>query len=69
LSVLFRQHEKWSEAQYLSAKEITIDSKGKDVPYQIDGDPGGVLPLQISISPRRIQMLLTDQMQDRIDAN
>lgn len=67
LSVLFRQHEKWSEAQYLSAKEIKIESKGKEVPFQIDGDPGGVLPLKISISSKRIKMLLTDEMKKKIE--
>jgi diacylglycerol kinase family enzyme len=30
----------------------------KDVPFQIDGDPGGVLPLEIEVLPSRLTLLV-----------
>ncbi len=39
-----------------------IDHNGRplDVPYQIDGDPGGVLPLTIEVLPARITLLVPE---------
>jgi diacylglycerol kinase family enzyme len=30
------------------------------VPYQLDGDPGGVLPVEITILPQRVRLLVTE---------
>lgn len=39
-----------------------IDHNGHtlDVPFQIDGDPGGVLPLSIDVLPGRLMLLVPD---------
>lgn len=31
----------------------------QDVPYQIDGDPGGLLPVEVSSVPERLQVVVT----------
>ncbi len=37
-----------------------LDANGNplEIPFQIDGDPGGVLPLEISVLPGRLQLLV-----------
>ena len=38
------------------AKTIRIESD-VDVPYQMDGDPGGVLPVEIEVLPQRVTLV------------
>lgn len=42
---------------YTNAKSIRIAS-GNDVPVQVDGEPGGHLPLEIEMFPRQIPFLI-----------
>lgn len=39
---------------------VPIDDNGRpwDIPYQLDGDPGGVLPLSIEVLPARLRLLV-----------
>ncbi len=39
-----------------------IDNNGRtlDVPYQLDGDPGGLLPLKIEVLPARLTLLVPE---------
>ncbi len=45
-------------AQILRGRRFTIWSDNVSEPYQVDGDPGGVLPVDIRLSRRR-QILMT----------
>jgi len=38
---------------------VRIESDG-EVPYQLDGDPGGVLPVEIAAMPGRMCALVTE---------
>jgi diacylglycerol kinase family enzyme len=40
------------------ARRIRIESDQPGVPYQLDGDPGGVLPLDIEVLPERVTLLV-----------
>lgn len=71
---LFKEGSLWSGLRYLAgvalgthqslqdfarfrAQRVRIESAGA-VPYQLDGDPGGYLPVEIDILPRRLTVLV-----------
>ncbi len=56
--VLLGQHRSWRDVVTVKASEVRIESDA-EVPYQLDGDPGGSLPVTISILPRRLTLLVS----------
>jgi diacylglycerol kinase family enzyme len=38
-------------------RRIRIDSDA-EVPFQLDGDPGGTLPVEIEVLPQRLNMIV-----------
>ena len=56
--VVLGQHQAMEDFFQARSAELKIESKAK-VPYQIDGDPGGELPLSISVLPQRLTVLVT----------
>ena len=48
-SVLLRKHREWCTTEFRKFRKMTISSKDAKVavPFQLDGDPGGYLPLEI----------------------
>ena len=48
-SVLLRKHRQWCTTEFRKFRKMTIRSKDSKaaVPFQLDGDPGGYLPLEI----------------------
>ncbi|HMO14661.1 MAG TPA: diacylglycerol kinase family protein [Pirellulaceae bacterium] len=55
--VLFRTHRRFRDTKVIQAEHVLIESD-KQVPYQIDGDPGGYLPLEIRALRRRLNVLV-----------
>jgi diacylglycerol kinase (ATP) len=55
--VMFGQHVQWDDFCTTRASEVRIVSTAP-VPYQLDGDPGGFLPLDIQILPQRLTLLV-----------
>ncbi len=60
----FGSHQSMRGFQHRRCRKLTIaaptDRLGNplhDIPYQIDGDPGGVLPLEIEVLPHRLTLL------------
>lgn len=59
-------HERLKEFQHTLVRSLSIlppsDSLEQpvDVPFQIDGDPGGVLPLSVEILPGRLKLLVPE---------
>ena len=47
-TVLLRRHKHWTNSKTYHFKKLTMESDG-EVPYQLDGDPGGTLPLTIEV--------------------
>lgn len=56
--VLLGQHQHWNHFVTVRASEVRITSTAP-VPYQFDGDPGGYLPVDIKILPRRLTLLVS----------
>jgi diacylglycerol kinase family enzyme len=54
-AVLLRQHRKWKYAHFQRFSHVRIESD-EQVPYQLDGDPGGVLPLEIEVIPKYLRV-------------
>jgi len=57
--VIVGRHEKWDDCVTLRARKIRIESDAQ-VPYQVDGDPGGYLPLNIEALPQRLTLLVPE---------
>ncbi len=55
--ILMRQHRRWKDTHVARATRVRIESD-EQVPYQLDGDPGGHLPLEIEIVPRRLNIFV-----------
>lgn len=51
------QHEQLADCRTLRVRRMRIESQ-RPAPYQIDGDPGGVLPLEIEVLPGRMTLLM-----------
>lgn len=51
-------HSSWNDFGSVKSLAMSIESD-EPVPYQIDGDPGGYLPVQIRTLPGRVAMLVS----------
>lgn len=51
------RHRQLSDFRHVRTKRFRLRSQGT-VPYQIDGDPGGVLPLDVEVLPERLTLLV-----------
>lgn len=58
--VLLRQHRRWRDTVIRRAKRIRLTAE-EQVPYQIDGDPGGHLPLDLDVVPKRVNVIVTTE--------
>lgn len=56
--ILRGTHQAWPDCRRISAARIHIEADS-EVPYQLDGDPGGVLPVEIAVVPGRLRALVT----------
>lgn len=51
-------HRKLPDCTTARATRIRIESDVPDVPYEVDGDAGGVLPVEIDILPKRLTLVV-----------
>ncbi len=58
--VLRTEHLKWPDCHYVRAKKVRIvpEYSTNNVLYQLDGDPGGSIPLEIKSLPARIRLVV-----------
>lgn len=56
--VIMGQHQSWEDCTTKRARFLRIESESSEVPFQLDGDPGGVLPVEIRILPARLTLLV-----------
>ena len=54
--VLAGWHRNWRDTHIEQATQITVEAD-EPVPYQLDGDPGGELPLKIRVLPGRLTLV------------
>jgi diacylglycerol kinase family enzyme len=62
--VLLRRHRHWRDTHIGRAMRVRIESN-EPVPYQLDGDPGGDLPLTIDVLPARVTVLVPREWAER----
>lgn len=56
-SVLAGVHTSLSDCVTFRAERLRVESPAR-VPYQLDGDPGGYLPVEIEVVPRRLRLVV-----------
>jgi diacylglycerol kinase (ATP) len=56
--VMFGQHQLLEDFTQVQAAEVLVESDSP-VPYQLDGDPGGELPLLVRSLPGRLRVLVS----------
>ena len=57
LAVIMRRHKNWTNSKSYHFTKLTMESDG-EVPYQLDGDPGGTLPLTIEVVKGGVTLLV-----------
>ena len=57
MGVATGRHLQWPDCRILKTQRLRIESDD-EVPYQIDGDPGGKLPLEITAVPSRMRLIV-----------
>lgn len=50
-------HERMADCISCRVRRLRIEAD-QPVPYQLDGDPGGVLPLDVEVLPRRLTLIV-----------
>lgn len=53
--VILGKHENWEDCIRKQASRFRLTSE-QPVPFQVDGDPGGYLPVEIEVIPRRLRV-------------
>jgi diacylglycerol kinase (ATP) len=56
--VILGRHLQWSDCTYLRTRQLRIESDDV-VHYQLDGDYGGELPLEIRVLPERVRLVVS----------
>lgn len=56
-AILRRSHRRLRDCRVGRCKSIVLDSL-EEVPYQVDGDYGGVLPIEVRVIPQRVRLLV-----------
>jgi diacylglycerol kinase (ATP) len=55
--ILLGQHRSWDDCITQKTHKLRIESVG-DVPLQLDGDPAGMLPVEIESLPGRVKLIV-----------
>ena len=55
--ILLRRHHRMQDVVMQRVRRLTV-SADAEVPFQLDGDPGGVLPLEIEAIPQRLTLVV-----------
>jgi diacylglycerol kinase family enzyme len=55
--VILGRHRSFRDCRTVRSRRLRIESD-KPVPFQLDGDPGGTLPVDIRVLPQRLTLLI-----------
>ena len=58
--VVRRRHLAWPDVTHCQARAIRVESD-QPVAFQLDGDPGGMLPVDIRVLPARLRLVVDTQ--------
>jgi len=64
-AVLMRRHRKLADCRTGRAHRLRITSEA-EVPYQLDGDPGGLLPVEVEVLPERLTLVVPSRIDRRL---
>ena len=56
--IVLRRHLRHRDCRTFRVRRVRLESDA-EVPYQLDGDPGGHLPLEIDVLPDRLRLLIS----------
>lgn len=59
-AVLIGQHHRLRDFKLVRSRRIRLSSDRADVPYQVDGDPGGFLPVEIEVLPKHLTLIIDE---------
>jgi len=54
--ILMGQHQSWGSCHTAQTARLRIEADS-EVPFQMDGDPGGHLPVDVEVLPRRVTLV------------
>jgi diacylglycerol kinase family enzyme len=57
--IVLRLHRSWSDTVVTRFTSMSVESD-EPVPFQLDGDPGGYLPLKVSVAPARLRIIVSE---------
>ncbi len=58
-AVLLRRHRLLSSSRFTRFQRLSVESHAR-VPFELDGDPGGYLPVEISVVPKRLRVVVSE---------
>lgn len=65
--IVRRSHHQLESVTTATCEEVLLESiEGKQVAYQIDGDPGGFLPVSVRVIPNRLTLLVPPNTASRL---
>lgn len=64
LAIIARQHRRWRETRVRRFQRIRIESD-ENVPFQLDGDPGGELPVEIQVQAKFLRVVVSKEWIDK----
>jgi diacylglycerol kinase (ATP) len=62
-AVLTGTHRQLADFAQRRCRRLRVTSE-KQVPYQLDGDPGGFLPVEVAVLPRRLTLMVPKTARD-----
>lgn len=63
-AIFTRSHKRHSDCRIGKCEALRLESR-QEVPYQIDGDYGGVLPVEIQVIPNRVTLWIAADRRER----
>jgi diacylglycerol kinase family enzyme len=65
--VALQQHANWDDVEMSAVTGVRIEAadEGEEAPYQLDGDPGGELPLEVRVLSEQLTLLVPSKWADR----
>lgn len=64
--VLRETHQRLPDAQITRGKRFRLESAAANVPYQLDGDYAGMLPVEMELLPRQLRLLVKPEAAERL---
>lgn len=66
-SMLRRRHHQLASVHTARRTKFLVESAdGQPIPYQLDGDPGGLLPVEVTSLPGRMSLVVTPSVANRL---